>query len=214
MRHAVFLVYHLLFYTWPSVVNMFSSLLLHELLLVLRCCSTFMQPTARVFFNLLYTYPSHRSIFYVRGSVHHSTIREEKSNKMQKLSKYFYSIFIWSSACFGRHTAHHQEPKTALAASGYSYVEGCWTCSWWTLSGTLCPPTTRSTTFHVWKIRGCQCSFGLLMMGGVSPETCWASYKYGIIKVLIYCCILLDFSLRIVNFSGDLNFARIVSFSK
>ena len=26
----------------------------------------------------------------------------------------FYSLFIWSSTCFGRHTAHHQEPKTAL----------------------------------------------------------------------------------------------------
>jgi len=44
------------------------------------------------------------------------------------------------------------------------------------------PPTTRSATFHVWKTRGCQCSFRLLMMGCVSPETCWASYKYGIIK--------------------------------
>jgi len=44
------------------------------------------------------------------------------------------------------------------------------------------PPTTRPTTFQVWKTRGCQCSFRLLMMGGVSPETCWASYKYGIIK--------------------------------
>ena len=38
------------------------------------------------------------------------------------------------------------------------------------------------TIFHVWKTRGCQCSFRLLMMGGVSPETCWASYKYGLIK--------------------------------
>ena len=38
------------------------------------------------------------------------------------------------------------------------------------------------TTFHIWKTRGCQCSFKLLMLGGVSPETCWASYKYGIIK--------------------------------
>jgi hypothetical protein len=27
--------------------------------------------------------------------------------------------------------------KTALAASGFSYVEGCWTCSWWTLSGVV-----------------------------------------------------------------------------
>ena len=31
----------------------------------------------------------------------------------------FYFIFIWSSTCFGRKTAHHQEPKTALAASGF-----------------------------------------------------------------------------------------------
>jgi hypothetical protein len=44
------------------------------------------------------------------------------------------------------------------------------------------PPTTRTTTLHVWKTRGWLCSFWLLMMGGVSPEICWASYKYGIIK--------------------------------
>ena len=44
------------------------------------------------------------------------------------------------------------------------------------------PPTTRPKTFHVCKTRGCQCSFRLLMMGGVSSETCWALYKYGIIK--------------------------------
>jgi len=43
------------------------------------------------------------------------------------------------------------------------------------VAGGRCPPTTRPTT-------GCQCSFRLLMMGGVSPETCWASHKYGIIK--------------------------------
>jgi hypothetical protein len=36
----------------------------------------------------------------------------------------YYFLFIWSSTCLGRHTAHHQEPKTALAASGFSYVEG------------------------------------------------------------------------------------------
>jgi len=78
----------------------------------------------------------------------------------------FYFILIWSSTCFGRHTAHHQEPKTALATSGFAYVEGCWPYSCWTL--TVC------------KIRGCYCSFRLLMMGGVSPETCWASYKYEI----------------------------------
>jgi hypothetical protein len=31
-------------------------------------------------------------------------------------------------------TAHHHEPKTALAASGFSYMKSCWMCSWWTLS--------------------------------------------------------------------------------
>jgi hypothetical protein len=31
-------------------------------------------------------------------------------------------------------TAHYQEPKTALAATSFSYMEGWWTCSWWTLS--------------------------------------------------------------------------------
>jgi hypothetical protein len=46
----------------------------------------------------------------------------------------FYFIIIWSSTCFGRHTAHNQEPKTALAASGFAYVVGCWTCSCWTLT--------------------------------------------------------------------------------
>jgi len=47
----------------------------------------------------------------------------------------FYFIFtrIWRSTYFEGHTAHHQEPKTALAASGFAYVEGCWTCICWTL---------------------------------------------------------------------------------
>jgi len=72
------------------------------------------------------------------------------------------------------------------------------------------PPTTRPIIFHVWKTRGCQCSFRLLMMGGVSPEACWASYKYGIIKILIHCCILLDSSLRMhgstnVKFTNELS---------
>jgi hypothetical protein len=108
---------------------------------------------------------------------------KKNPTRCNNVSKFYYSVFIWSSICFGRHTAHHQKPKTVLAASGFSYVEGCWT-----LSGIVCawqrPPTTRPTSFHVWKTRGCQCNFRLLMMGGVSPETCWASYNYGIIKVL------------------------------
>jgi len=35
-----------------------------------------------------------------------------------------------------------------------------------------CPKTTRPTAFNLCKARGCLCSFRLLVMGGVSPETC------------------------------------------
>ena len=72
-------------------------------------------------------------------------IIKKNPTRCNNVSKLYYSIFIWNSTCFGRHTAHHHEPKTALAASGFSYVEGCWTCSWWTLSGTLC--LTMSTNY-------------------------------------------------------------------
>jgi len=61
-------------------------------------------------------------------------------------------------------------------------------CTW------KCPPTTRPTTFHVWKTRGFQCTFRFLMVGGVSPETYWALYKYGIIKlwyIVAFCWIFL-----------------------
>jgi hypothetical protein len=56
------------------------------------------------------------------------------------------------------------------------------------------PPTTRPTTFHVCKTRGCQCSFRLLVVGGVSPETRWVSHKYKIIKfwyIIASCWIFL-----------------------
>jgi len=77
------------------------------------------------------------------------TIQFIKKNPIRcnNVSKFYYSIFIWSSACFGRHTAHHQVSKTtALAASGFSYVEGCWMCIWWTLSGTVCLTTSTIYT--------------------------------------------------------------------
>ena len=57
--------------------------------------------------------------------------------------------FIWSSTCFGLHTAHHQEPKTALAASGFAYVEGCRMCSCWTLSGSVCYLTSSNNCTSV-----------------------------------------------------------------
>jgi len=112
-------------------------------------------------------------------------IHKKNPTRCNNVSKFYYSVLIWSSACFGRHTAHHQEPKmhwqplvfhtwkaVGRVVGGRCQAE----CVWQR------PPTTCPTTFHVWKTRGCQCIFRLLMMGGLPSETCWASYKYGIIK--------------------------------
>jgi len=74
-----------------------------------------------------------------------------------------YSIFIWSSTCFRRHTAHHQEPKIALAASGFSYVEGCWPCSWWT----LCLTTSTNYTANISRFQTC---YSGLVLASVEPD--------------------------------------------
>jgi len=76
------------------------------------------------------------------------TVHAEKSNKMQHCIKIYYSIFIRSSTCFGRHTAHHQEPKTALAASGFAYVEGCWACGCWTLPDSVQQPHVQQPSTY------------------------------------------------------------------
>jgi hypothetical protein len=39
-------------------------------------------------------------------------------------------------------------------------------------------PSRRPATKNVCKTRGCNYRFELLMMGGVSPETCWAIKKH------------------------------------
>jgi hypothetical protein len=66
------------------------------------------------------------------------------------------------------------------------------------------PTTARLTTAHICKTRGCLCSFRLLMMGGVLPETCWALFKIRNNKILIHCCILLGFfTVRIVLWCLD-----------
>ena len=56
-----------------------------------------------------------------------------------------------------------------------------WVRASWTNRFSVQQPQ-RPTTFHVCKTRGCYCSFELLMRGSVSPETCWVSYKHGIIN--------------------------------
>jgi hypothetical protein len=82
-------------------------------------------------------------------------IHIENPTRCHSVSK-FYFIFIWSSTCFGRHTAHHQEPKTALEATGFACVEGCLTCSCWTLPGSVGDCLTASSNHTSDNLPGMQ----------------------------------------------------------
>jgi hypothetical protein len=76
-----------------------------------------------------------RMYSYIWFTFHNSQRKIQQDATMYE--NFIITYLLWNSTYFGRHTAHHQEPKTAMAASGFSYVEGCWTCSWWTFSGIL-----------------------------------------------------------------------------
>jgi len=47
----------------------------------------------------------------------------------------------------------------------------------WLPVAAMAEPSQRPVTTNVCKTRGCNSSFELLMMGGVSSETCWAIKK-------------------------------------
>ena len=120
------------------------------------------------------------------------TIHTEIANKMRQCIKIYYSMFMWSSTCFGRHTAHHQELKTALATSGFAYVKGCWTLRLLDADSrsarprptALLPPRSNG------KPEADTAVIELLMMGMRMPETCWAVFKRKVIN-LRNCCIWL-----------------------
>jgi hypothetical protein len=56
---------------------------------------------------------------YLEGNV---IIHKEKSNNMQQCIRILLFHIYVKPNMFGRHTTHHQEPKTTLAASSFSYV--------------------------------------------------------------------------------------------
>jgi hypothetical protein len=128
--------------------------------------------------------------FNVCGSVHHSAIRTKSPTRCNSVSEFYYPIFQWSSTCFGRHTFHHQEPKTAQAASGFAYVEGCRTCSCWTLPGTVCYLTTSNNctsdtlSRHFAKLEAACAVLGSWWWAVCCPKHIDLHLKQGRIKVL------------------------------
>jgi hypothetical protein len=114
-----------------------------------------------------------------------------KSNKVQQYIKILL-FFILNEAqhvlgdtpLIIRSLKLHKQPLVlhTLKVGGRAVVESCQVA----YERVQCPlsyatwqssTTTRPTTFHVCNTRGCLCSFRLLMMGGVSPKTCWALFK-------------------------------------
>jgi len=90
----------------------------------------------------------------------------------------FISYLYEAQACFGRHTTHHQEPKTALAASGFTYVEGCWTCSCWTLDSVQQLHVQQPSTYA--KPEAASAVLGPWWWAVCRPKHVWASCKYEI----------------------------------
>jgi hypothetical protein len=110
----------------------------------------------------------------------------------------FYFILIWSSTCFKRHSAHHQETKTALSSSGFTYLEGCWMCSCWTPSGRVSLYTLADS---IQQLHGQRPSTyakpeaASIVLGSLSGRHVTQNMLSFISirnKILIYCCILLD----------------------
>ena len=120
----------------------------------------------------------------------------KKSNKMQQCIRILLFLILNEAQRVSgdmppiiRSLKLHKQPLVL-----HNTVEGCQTCSCWTLRpDNIQQLHVRQPSTVLCKTRGCLCSFRLLMMGGVSPETRWASFKIRNNKILIHCCILLDF---------------------
>ena len=57
--------------------------------------------------------------------MHYSTIHKERIQQDATMYQNYIIPYLYEAQHVSGDTAHHQEPKTALAASGFSYVEGC-----------------------------------------------------------------------------------------
>jgi hypothetical protein len=99
--------------------------------------------------------------------------------------------FIYSSTCFGRSPAHYQE-LSDCSSSLWFYLRIlviAVLCSW---SGWLARPRTQHDCHHNTKVKpkAATAVIELLIMGGRTPETCWAVNKRQDNK-LKNCCIWL-----------------------
>ena len=86
--------------------------------------------------------------------------------------------FMYSSTCFGRFPAHHQELNDCSGILRFylCIVVTVVLCSW---SGRPARPRTQHDCHHDTRVKpeDATAVIELLMMGGKTPETCWAVNK-------------------------------------
>jgi len=93
---------------------------------------------------------------------------------MQQFFQFIILTFVYSSTCFGRFPAHHQEPNDCSGSLWFylRIVVIVVLCSW---SGRYLKYThTLHDNHHDTKVKPEAATevIGLLMMGGKTPETC------------------------------------------
>jgi len=70
-----------------------------------------------IYFTLWYYLSALNSFMIIQAAYKYSCpVHTEIANKMQQFIKIYYSMFIWSSTCFGRHTTRHQELKNCTSS--------------------------------------------------------------------------------------------------
>ena len=90
---------------------------------------------------------------------------------MQQFSSFIILTFIYSSTCFGRSPSYHQELND-YSSSLWFYLRIV-VISW---SGRPARPRTQHGYHHDTKVKpeAATAVIELLMIGGRTPETCWA----------------------------------------
>jgi hypothetical protein len=115
--------------------------------------------------------------------------------------------FIYSSTCFGRFPAHHQELNDC-SSSLWFYLRIVVTVVLFSWSGRLWParPRTQHCYHRDTKVKpeAATAVIELLMMGGKTPVTCWAVNKSQDNK-LENCCIWLVIYLNFMIMHGLTN---------
>jgi hypothetical protein len=110
-------------------------------------------------------------------SVFHRTIQINHQSD-ETFFQFIILTFIYSSTCFGRSPAHHQE-LTECSSSLWFYLHIVVIAVLCSLSGRPARQRTQHGYHHDMKVKpeAATALSELLMMGGRTPETCWAVNK-------------------------------------